>query len=538
TITPQILSKRGYGGDLEYRYILDRQSRGQWLVSFIQDTTADRSRAVLTGSHAQFVTPTLSIRAQGNYLTDRTILENLSNSGVLRALPSQESYLSVNQQHDSGNLYLFGQYLQPLGAGGRDTFQRLPELGHSMVGVAPFDGPVLIGLDSTFVNFFREEGFGFNRADVVPGVSTEVLDLGHVIGLTPQFKFRETYYTRGVTTVQSVHRETFWAGVQATSRMARRFRFDEGGSLLHTIEPRVFYEYVPPSDQSDIIVVDAIDDLPKKHLVTYSTRTRLLGQHAEGRTTNWLDLTVAQSYRLGAAQGLARAFPFPGDPQFSSLTQPLQPVQVPIEGKKFSDVWLRAVLGNPVGAGPKQSALSLTVDAFLDPYQVEFSQINTDLRYQQETDWYLEVGQRYTHPGNRVRRGDIWNPLSFGEVFAPTPELEFLTAAGAVRLPFSWTVGARTYYDIDRGKSPETDVVALYQNPCRCWSLGLFYIKFPDREQYNFLISLTGVGATESLGVQVLRAILSPLLEGERGLPWAPGRSRQTTPSPTVGTAQ
>ncbi|MGH7230949.1 MAG: LPS-assembly protein LptD, partial [Nitrospiraceae bacterium] len=31
-VTPDFLSNRGYGGDLEYRYVLDRLSRGQWLM--------------------------------------------------------------------------------------------------------------------------------------------------------------------------------------------------------------------------------------------------------------------------------------------------------------------------------------------------------------------------------------------------------------------------------------------------------------------------------------------------------------------------
>ena len=52
----------------------------------------------------------------------------------------------------------------------------------------------------------------------------------------------------------------------------------------------------------------------------------------------------------------------------------------------------------------------LTVDAFVDPYRGTFSQWNTDLRVQQSNYWYFEVGQRFSHDGNRVRRGDIWNP--------------------------------------------------------------------------------------------------------------------------------
>jgi len=82
-------------------------------------------------------------------------------------------------------------------------------------------------------------------------------------------------------------------------------------------------------------------------------------------------------------------------------------------------------------------------------------------------------------------------------------------------------VGGKAYYDVKESRSPEYDVVGLYQNPCKCWSLGVFYVQFPDRAQYFFMLSLTGIGWTESYGTAVVRNILSPLLTGEKGLPWS-----------------
>jgi LPS-assembly protein len=309
---------------------------------------------------------------------------------------------------------------------------------------------------------------------------------------------------------------------------------------LHTIEPTVMYEYVPATDQSQISQIDQIDDLPKKNLLTYALRSRVL--ESDGNSTfNWLDLTLAQSYHAGAVQTQARDFTPGVPPLLGSITQPLQPATVAVDGKKFSDLWMRAVIGNTApqitqtqmaaqafGRGAGSSGAQrppinqyLTVDAFFDPYSGVLSQWNTDLRIQEGNDWYMEVGQRFTREGNRVQRGDLWNPISFNDVYAPTPEIQFVTAGGGFRTPWGWTIGAKTYYDINSRKSSETDVVALYQNPCKCWSLGLFYLQFPDRAQYNFMLNLTGIGWTENFGTQVMRSILSPLLWGDRGLPWA-----------------
>jgi LPS-assembly protein len=553
TVTPSYYSDLGYGSDLEYRYVLDRRSRGKWYVSYLQQTQlpnvggvvdagqdAEKARASVIGSHTQYLTDTLLLRANANLVTDPNYFQQLSNSGILRALPSTESNLLMAQRLPYGNLYLVGLYLQPLQAGGKDTFQRLPEAGYSLPYSSLFNSPLLVGMEGHYVNLYRDEGFTLNRINMVPGISTELIHLGHLIGIRPQAKFREVYYTRGAQSEDGQHRETFWLGVDATSKVTRRFALAGGESLLHTVEPSVMYEYVPQTRQSQLPIIDQVDDLPKKNLLTYMLRSRVL-ESGKKQAFNWLDLTLAQSYHVGDVQTLAREFTPGVAPFLGSFTQPLQPATVPIQGKKFSDIWMRAVIGNNlptlltsawldtpvVGRAAQAWALRppinryLTVDAFFDPYRPGVSQFNTDLRFQEGTNWYFEVGQRYTRDGNRVRRGDVWNPISFNEVFAPTNEIQFVTMGGAFRTPWGWTIGAKAYYDVKNGRSPELDAVALYQNPCRCWSVGLYYLKFPDREQYSFMLSLTGIGWTESTGTHVMRTLLSPLLWGERGLPWA-----------------
>lgn len=155
-------------------------------------------------------------------------------------------------------------------------------------------------------------------------------------------------------------------------------------------------------------------------------------------------------FRLVHANSPPGVLPFLG-----SLTQPLQPATVEVQGRKMSDLWMRAVIGNTAPEFFRPPRLDntlgqnvaggqilpptnsyLTVDAFLDPYRGTFSQWNTDLRVQQSNYWYVEVGQRYSRDGNRVRRGDIWNPISFNEVYAPTDEIQFVTAGGGFRTPW------------------------------------------------------------------------------------------------------
>ncbi len=504
TITPNILTERGFGGDLEYRYIFSRKNRGEWLLNALQDTDQDRARGFVRGAHTMQVTPDLSLRTKANLVSDRTYLQDFSNLGALRALPSADSTLDINQRLPYGRAFFLAQYLQPLQAGGDETFQRLPEVGYRLSGLPVLDSPALMGFDATYDFFWREQGFDLNRVDVVPALTTQPFFPGHAVSLTPSVKPRVIYYSRGVNTTEVVHRETIWSSLRASSRLRRRFRPSKEQTLIHTIEPDVTFEYVPPSDQSDIVQIDNVDNLPKKNLLTYLLRNRLVNVPRGGASNTWIDLTLGQSYHVGTPPP-----PSPGTAAFG------------VPSQRFSNVWGRGQFNGTGLLGlPSQTSQMLSVDTFFDPYNTEFSQINTDFRLQYARRWYVEIGQRFARSGPQVERGDIWNPLSFGQTFDPTPEIQFVTASAAVRLPFDITVGSRIYRDFEAKTTPELDFVGLYQNPCRCWSFGLYFQKVPGRTQVNFLVSLRDIGSTDSFGTALLKSLLGPLLEGEKGLPW------------------
>ena len=495
TIAPLVLSKRGAGGELQYRYAWSRQAQGEWLMSSIYDTDPDerRWRAEWKGAHIQQVNRDLSLRMEFNYASDRTFLSDFSNSGVFRALPSQESNFILDQQVYQGNVFLLAQYIQPLNNGGALTFQRLPELGHRFLNYEIGDSPFVVGMETTGVHFWREEGFQVSRLDLLPGITAQGLHLGHVVGIKPELKLRGIGYTRGARTDASLFRSTFWGAMEMVSNMSRRYRIGKHSLIRHSLEPKVVYEFVPDTDPSKYVQVDEVDDLIAKNLVTYSLSTRISEQSDQGEDSTWLDLYLAQSYHVK---------------------------QIPDLAERFSNFWIRAKLNKPITFTTLFSAFQVGVDSFIDPNNGEIAQINTDARIQAHNLWYVQIGQRFARSGTQTRRGDIWNPISFNEVLTPQNKIEFLRASGAVRLPLGVTVGTRIYHDFVTGQTSEWDMVGVYQNPCRCFSLGLYYIQFPDRQQFNVLVNLTGLGGTQGLGAQLMQSILGPIMQGERGVPW------------------
>ena len=95
------------------------KQKGNWLMNSLYDTEENDERFQFRGAHVQEVYAYVFLfRTNVNYSTDRDVLQDLSSSGIQRALPSQESNLSLVQRLDHGALYLYGQYLQPLSDGG------------------------------------------------------------------------------------------------------------------------------------------------------------------------------------------------------------------------------------------------------------------------------------------------------------------------------------------------------------------------------------------------------------------------------------
>ena len=128
----------------------------------------------------------------------------------------------------------------------------------------------------------------------------------------------------------------------------------------------------------------------------------------------------------------------------------------------MSDVWLRAVIGNtaPEFLRPpgQTEALGKKHHGWSDPAADEsvsdgrcVSWIPIAGRsasgipicgFNNRITGTSKSGNDSATMGNRVRRGDIWNPISFNEVYAPTKEIQFATlAADSGRR--GWTIGAK-----------------------------------------------------------------------------------------------
>ena len=214
TISPSYYTNLGYGSDFEYRYALNRYARGQWFVSYLQQTTlpnvsgvtdtgqsAKEARALITGTHTQQVTQDLLLRVNANLVSDPD-----AATQQLAACASQPN--RTRQPAFAGNAYLLGQYPATAVA---QILSSASEVGY-LPNLSLFTSPCCRG--DTNAYFPRR----FTRtADHFAGTSTDVLMWAVVF--TPQVKFREVYY-RAHTGDSSLTGNVL-GGLDATSKTSR-----------------------------------------------------------------------------------------------------------------------------------------------------------------------------------------------------------------------------------------------------------------------------------------------------------------------------
>ncbi|MFP4615328.1 MAG: LPS-assembly protein LptD [Thiohalorhabdus sp.] len=178
--------------------------------------------------------------------------------GSQRYLPSVLSLSRSwgNFRTDASFSYL--QDLQDFNA--PDTLQELPRL--SLQGDQPLFGtlPGYLELEGEYVNFYREEGERYHRSFLDPSLS---LPLDTRYGsIEPRAGVHATAYRGSGSTPGTGDRDQTRTlphfSLRADSRVHRIWNLD-GGALRHSIEPELFYLYIPYEDQDELPVLDTKD---------------------------------------------------------------------------------------------------------------------------------------------------------------------------------------------------------------------------------------------------------------------------------------
>ena len=255
TITPRWFSDRGTMLETEYRYLTRRQGgqiEANWLPS---DDIADRSRHHYTLRHAAAI----NTRWNGNVYIERVSDdEYFQDFGSSLASTSRQYLHSRASVGGAGRYWTFSaladtfQVIDDSVAPENEPYRRLPRLAFEFER-ALGDRRLIAGLDSEFVYFDRDFGATGFRTDLFPRLT---FNLENAWGfLRPSLGYRYTLYDLTDDTAPVDDTLTRSLPINSVDAGLRFEKMLDGGGR-QTLEPRLFYLYVPFEDQQDLPTFD------------------------------------------------------------------------------------------------------------------------------------------------------------------------------------------------------------------------------------------------------------------------------------------
>ncbi|MEM5787677.1 MAG: LPS assembly protein LptD [Syntrophobacteraceae bacterium] len=490
TFYARYLEKRGFMAGAEFRINNRQWGEGIWAVNYIHDV-ADKNfllgegypfqaedRFWLRGRHNVELPWKIEAKLDIDFVSDRSFLQEFKSGsvstvqsnaifkdyfgrGLLHDANSavRESTMYLERRWESALVSMDTRYFQQL----RDdldqfTVQTLPEISFMVTPTTVLNTPLYYTLDSSFVNYWREQRDREQRLDIHPRLFYP-LHLGKYLDIEPSAGFRSTSFLvdwDNKSFDSFSQRGISEASVELSSRLNRVYPVNWGKivALQHAIRPEVSYEYATQTVSGPTPLIDRLDRDQSRNGVRYGFSTFLtskqMGTDQQGQPSptyrEWARLRVFQFFNVEK--------PVLDDPLFSS--------QILDEGP--SPVGMRLDLN------PSQHVRF--------SYDADFDLLNTGQGNIHDVYMTLDSGKGHMFRVDYQVRPD----LSVNEV---TTELFVQTLPGLY---------LNTYHDlaIDEGFLFKQGYGIRYYRGC--WGIGVAYERENDDNRFVLSLDLLGIG--------------------------------------------
>jgi LPS-assembly protein len=438
TITPRLMADRGVMMIGEFRY-LNPTSAGIVNAEFLPDDreTGD-NRGAVSVRHRGALTPRLTTDIDVNHVSDARYFEDFGDSLSVASLTHQERRADLRYRAERWSLLgrVQGyQTIDPTIPAQRRPYQRLPQLlFEGALADQPFG--LAYRVQAEYVNFERNAGVTGSRVDLMPSLSLPVAELGWFV--TPALALRHTRYELDDTDpgAPSDPSRTVPIFSLDTGVFLERDLIFAGAPLLQTLEPRLFYLYVPFREQQDLPVFDS--GLRGFSFARMFTENRFTGADRVGDANQ---VTVALTSRfLERATGAERLSASVGQIYyFRDRLVTLPGTEPPSEGS--SDL-LGEIAARPLPSW--RTSAGIQWNPHFDQAEVG----SLDIQYLPDRSRVLNLGYRY-------RRDDI-----------EQTDLSFLWPLGP-----QWRLVGRWNYSLRESRTLETLAGVEYES-C-CWGLRI-----------------------------------------------------------------
>ncbi len=252
TITPRWMGRRGLEMRGEYRYITPNsagQDRIEWVPN---DLVYGGSRGAASIRHAQNLYPGLVGSLNINAVSDDNYLKDLGAKVVTTSTVNLVREARLN--YDIGSWWNAGALMQSYQTLDNSTpYRRLPQLSFNAQ-KEELPGGLSLSLNSEFVAFENESKAlpTGNRTTLYPKIGLPLENAGYFI--KPQFGLQTTQYNLDdihPNTSRNPSRSVPITSIDSGLIFERDTQFG-GRNFTQTLEPRLYYLYVPYRSQNDL----------------------------------------------------------------------------------------------------------------------------------------------------------------------------------------------------------------------------------------------------------------------------------------------
>lgn len=484
TLYPRYFTERGFMGGAEFRYVFDEQSKGILMGNLLHDELSDPSeieyysdgnfthtnqdRYWVRGKADQNIGPWIS-RLDVDVVSDVDYLREF-NTGSTNLSHNQSAFLSAfgrgfedkTDNYRSNTLAILrswenGQSLNAeflaindatdtdYSANKPSQVWKLPSLNYS--GLTPISDQT--GTDfsweTSYVNFWRDEGVGTQRVDLIPEVTAPV-PLSPYLETTVKGGVRDTLYMiqdNGASEWQdsdSENRFLYTLGTEFGTTFMRDFAYNgsEVKTWSHMVRPFVGYEYTDIPDKVKLPQFDSVDALEDENIVYYGVNNffKIYGERSSREfERDYAFLKIRQGY----------------DFRDEESDTPLTPVEM------------------QAGFYP--------VNSFRLKYKTEIDTYEDGMYYHSvETDYFSS-------------RGDV---LGLDYRYNELTEVNSISGSIWYLLPYNFAAGYSLERAIETNVTIEEKIRLLYRPAC--WAVELSSNYTPDDQVYMVTFRLANIG--------------------------------------------
>ena len=447
-----IMTRRGLGTELDYRYIRTRGSEGHIAPYSIYDQVEERWRWQLAQEHKEIFSRDFNIRMSVNATSDRSFSSDFGEKSGEYNRQSSDTIVNALKfgQNYAVNSYL--RYNEDLYAvDNRATVQTLPSFGIAGVRQTIFSTPLYFDVDGTADNLYRESGTSGQRLHVFPRIT--LLPFRSSFFQTTLFAGTHIrgYATDNRDTTGKVQASdgdlSPEAGVRISTSVTRIYEtnLDHLIKIRHELIPEIRYGFASEHDQQRLPLYDYSDRLIRQNMFSVSATSLINGKFVYGDTTEYRDISRIKLSADYAVEG--------GRRDLLTLVDSQRP-------------WSDLILESDTGI---TKFLRVTFDARYNLYEDHLSTAVAG----------VEVDDKQ---GNTIGAG----------YQMARNEVEYFEGRLSTKLVKPLQLSYTARYSFDRGDFLEAVYAAEYRH--KCWSVNLAVHQRPGNQSYTVNFNLAGLG--------------------------------------------